>query len=352
VAVLRLSSVGDVVLCEPVLAALNAFFPGIEIGFVVKRRFRDLVDAHPAVRRVHALAGSSRSEMDDVIDEIRSVGYDAAIDLHHNARTMRILRCSRIPTVTSYRKREIGDALRVRLLRRPFRAGKLLVERYLEALTPLGVDASAMLDADGRTRRPRLYLSDEHRAGAAAAIERHGLADRAFAALVPGAMWPTKCWPRERYAAVAAGLVSRNGLRVLLLGGPPERALCDEIVRQAGTGVVSAAGETTLGQLGGIIERARVFVGNDSGPTHMAAALGVPTVALFGPTDPGQFDHAGQVALYRDLECSACSFYGGRRCPKGHWACMMGIEPREVLAAVGALLVAGRRPSDKDEGRA
>jgi ADP-heptose:LPS heptosyltransferase len=90
-----------------------------------------------------------------------------------------------------------------------------------------------------------------------------------------------------------------------------------------------------------VISRARLFVGNDSGPTHMARALGVPTVALFGPTDPGQFDFEGHALVYRDLACSACTFYGSRRCHLGHWDCMTAIGRDDVLEAARSLLSSG-----------
>jgi ADP-heptose:LPS heptosyltransferase len=130
---------------------------------------------------------------------------------------------------------------------------------------------------------------------------------------------------------------------VVLLGTRGERELCDEIVRMAGGRAVNAAGETTLGELAAVISNARLFIGNDSGPTHMAMALRVPTVAVFGPTDPGQFDFSGHALVYRDLDCSACSFYGGRRCRLGHWDCIASIGPDEVTGAAERLLEEGDR---------
>ena len=338
VAVIRLSSIGDIVLTEPVLAALSQSFPEAEIGFVVKRQFRDLVASHPALTGVHVLEDSAGSSLLRLARELRSTGYRAAVDLHRNLRTAFLIRASRIPMSTAYRKRELWDSLSVRLLRRPFRASGLLVERYLEALRSLGVPEASFRGPDGALRRPRLYLSEEDRAGAEEVLRRVGPSDGPYAVIVPGAKWATKRWPWERFAEVASGLVSRFGLGVLLLGARSETGLCDAVRRSAGAGVSSAAGLATLGETGGLISGARLFVGNDSGPTHMAMALGVPSVALFGPTDPGQFDHSGHELVYRDLECSACSFYGGRECPRGHWDCMMTVGAAKVLSASERLL--------------
>jgi ADP-heptose:LPS heptosyltransferase len=250
-------------------------------------------------------------------------------------RTARIVRSTRIPLRCSYRKRELADAVRVRLLSRPFRARRPLVRRYLDALSPLGIEAP--------TAAPKLYVGPADAEAGGALLERHGLNPGRFAALVPGSVWATKRWPSTGFAGVAARLVSERELPVLLLGSDAERALCDEVARKAGDGVTSAAGESTLGQLAAIVSRARLFVGNDSGPTHMAMALGVPTVALFGPTDPGQFDFRGHALVYRDLDCSACSFYGSERCRLGHWDCMLSITPDDVMGAVSRVFAGEER---------
>jgi len=328
--VLRLSSVGDIVLTEPAVAALRESFPGAAIGFAVKAQFRDLVASHPALSRVHLLDVSSSGGTASLVREIRDARYSAVVDLHRNARTARILHAAGIPVRTAYHKRELRDAVRVRLLRRPFRASKLLVQRYLDALVPLGIDAPYT--------RPRLHVSDRDAEAGQVTLTGLGIGSDAYAVLVPGSVWATKRWPGLRFAQLAASVVHELGLRVVLLGSPGERKLCERIASTAGSGAVSAAGETTLGQMAAIISRARIYVGNDSGPTHMARALDVPTVALFGPTDPGQFDFEGHALVYRDLPCSACTFYGSRRCHLGHRDCMNTIGRDDVLEAARSLL--------------
>ncbi|MFH1690530.1 MAG: lipopolysaccharide heptosyltransferase II [Candidatus Eisenbacteria bacterium] len=330
VVVLRLSSVGDVVLAEPVVAALHEAYPSARIGFAVKRSFRDLVAAHPAIRRVHELDTSSRGGTAALARELRDADYSAVVDLHRNMRTSRIVRSSRIPVRCSYRKREVGDAIGVRLLKRPFRARKMLVRRYLDSLAPLGIDAP--------TRAPRLYVAGSDVEAGRERLERLNVGAESFAVVVPGSVWATKRWPSSNYAKLAARLFSELGLKVVLLGSSGERELCDEIARNAGGGVLSAAGETTLGETAAVIARARLFVGNDSGPTHMAMALDVPSVALFGPTDPGQFDFRRHSLVYADLGCSACSFYGSERCRLGHWDCMLSVAPEDVVGAASRLL--------------
>ncbi len=330
--VIRLSSVGDIVLTEPAVAALRERFPDAAIGFVVKRRYIDLVSGNPAIDRVHVL-DETRGGLRRLSTELRAASYGHVVDLHSNARSRMLARAARPERVLRYRKREPMDALRVRLLRRPFRASRRLVVRYLEALAPLGVDVSY--------RMPRFHLrrADEERARER--LTEAGLDSVPLLVVAPGSVWPTKRWPVERFREVAARARERWGLVPVALGASDERDQCAEVVSGA-PGGWNAAGLLSLGESAAVIARARVYIGNDSGPTHIARALGTPTVAVFGPTDPGQFSFDGHELLYADLECSACSFYGGRRCPEGHWDCMRSLRPEDALAAVATLLSEGK----------
>jgi heptosyltransferase-2 len=330
VLVVRLSSLGDIVLTEPVLAALARELPGCEVGFAVKSAYSDLVSAHPGVARVHTLDPGRRGALSALCRDVRSRAYGAVVDLHRSARSAAIVRAARAPISTSVRKRERGDWLSVRVLGRPFRARKKLVERYLEALAPLGISAPYAA--------PRLHVPEADRRRAGAYLASRGL-DRGFAVIAPGAVWATKRWLAEGFARVA-GALSKDGIPVVLAGSVAERGLCLRVASEAGAPVLVTAGETGLGETAAIIERAALFVGNDSGLMHVAMALDTPTVAVFGPTDPGQFDFTGHALVFADVPCSACSFYGGRRCRLGHWDCMRLVESSDVVRAARALLAA------------
>ena len=328
--VVRMSSVGDIVLTEPVIAALKSAYPDARIGFIVKRKYVDLIASNPAIDTIHLLDDSSFSALRRLCREVRAGGYSAVVDLHRNARSLALTVCSRASLATAYKKRELKDSLRVRIGRRPFRASKRLVERYLDALAPLGLRPAC--------RKPRFHLSASDEEWAARYLDDLGLAPGAYAAVVPGALWATKRWPAKRFSAVSSALAAEFDLNVLLLGSMSERQLCEDIAGYAGSRVLVAAGETKLGQMAALIGSARIFIGNDSGPMHIAAALGTSTVAIFGPTDPGQFDFENNEVVYADLECSACSFYGTDACKLGHWQCMQSLSAGLVLSAVRRLL--------------
>ena len=298
--VVRLSSLGDIVLTEPVTAALRLARPDCEIAFAVKERFRDVVAGQPAVTAVHALPSGSAGALASLCREVRSRRYSAVVDLHGNARSRVVAAAAHAPVVSVYRKRDPGDWLRVRVARRPFRARVLTVDRYLAALTKLGIAAPSA--------RPQFRVPGRDAALADGRLAGRGLSAGRFTVVAPGAVWETKRWPAERFAEVVRELSQGEGLPCLLVGSEAERALCDEVAAAAGPGARagSVAGETTLRQTAALVSRAALFVGNDSGLSHLAMAAGTPTVAVFGPTDPGQLDFKGHAAVYADLSCSAC----------------------------------------------
>jgi ADP-heptose:LPS heptosyltransferase len=306
------------------------------IGFAVKERYAALVGGNPAVARIHTLRDGSPGNVLELCREIRRERYGTVIDLHGNARSALLATCAGARAITRYVKRDPGDALRVRLRRAPYRARRRLVERYLESLAPLGIEHAY--------RRPRFHPDAGSIASAGAYLRESGLEPGGYAAIVPGSKWPTKTWPAEGYGEVARALASEDGLPVLVLGSAAERGLADEVARRV-PGARSAAGAVSLGEAACLLSSARLAIGNDTGPTHIAMACGTPTVAIFGPTDPAQFDFEGHELIYADLPCSACSFFGSRRCRLGHWRCMRAIPPVTVLAAARRLLSGGGPPA-------
>ena len=326
--IVRTSSVGDIVLAEPVVSAIREAHPDAKIGFAVKERFRDLVAGNPDVSKIHAVRGGSPAALLALCAEVRRERYSVVIDLHRNARSVVLCGFSGARLTSRYRKREAGVSRRVRIGRAAYRASKRIVERYLDALEPLGIEQAY--------RAPRFHPEREAVDWARRFLSDVGLSPGGFAAIVPGSIWPTKRWPPERYAALAVGIGDELRLPVLLLGSSIERGLCERVAGDSGA--TNAAGRASLGQTAALIGMAGLYVGNDSGPTHIAMASGVPTVAIFGPTDPGQFDFSGHALVYADLPCSACSFFGTRSCRLKHWDCMMSLSADDVMAAARGLL--------------
>jgi heptosyltransferase-2 len=182
--------------------------------------------------------------------------------------------------------------------------------------------------------RPRLQAE---RLGVAALLEQHGLAPRGYWVFAPGAEYgAAKRWPISHYAAVAAGRHQRDGLPILLLGSQKEAPICDEIARAAPGACRVLAGRTSLDDAMALIAAARGMVSNDSGLMHVAAAFGLPQVAVFGSTSPQHTPPLNERARVlwlktmpgaSELECQPCF---ERECRYGHLRCLTEVTPDDV----------------------
>jgi len=170
-----------------------------------------------------------------------------------------------------------------------------------------------------------------------AAEERLRVTSGAIAALCVGSEWETKIWPAERFAALADRLAER-GLTPVLLGGRRGKPLAEAVQARAGARCVDTTGNP-IGEALAILSRSAICVGGDSGLVHAARAMGVPTVALFGPTTPSLHEWGPkQRAVALGLDCSPCSAHGQRRCPLGHHSCLRDLPAGLVLEHCEAVL--------------
>jgi ADP-heptose:LPS heptosyltransferase len=197
------------------------------------------------------------------------------------------------------------------------------------------VELLQALDVATTERRFTIPLTEADEHFAERAWRELGLrSDVPVVVLCPGAAWKTKQWGELNFARLNDALIRRFQVRTLLTWGPGEESLIQRVVRAtAYTPAIAPA--TTLLQLAALIARSRAFVGGDTGPLHLAAAVGTPTVALFGPSSPqrnGPYG-PGHVVLHRELPCSHCY---QRTC--NHWECLPSIEVDMVVNAVGKLL--------------
>ena len=160
---------------------------------------------------------------------------------------------------------------------------------------------------------------------------------RPIFAIAPAAAYgPAKEWPAENYGALIDLLARREDAEVVLVGAPSERAKCEEVAAASKAGAMVAAGHTNIGELIALLSLCDGFIGNDSGCMHLAGALGIPTVAIFGSTNPNRTGPLGPKTrvIYRKLECSPCL---ARTCRFGHYNCLTQIEPAELADAMAAM---------------
>ncbi len=333
--VIKLRYIGDVLLATPVLRALRERFPDAHLAVAVNRGTEDVLKWNPDLNEVLVVERSGLAAQFQFLQEIRRRGFDCVIDLTDGDRSAVLARCSGAPVRIGLNEEHRWRGLLYTTVVRPGPATVHRVERDLETVRPLGIQPKAgplILQTSPQDDEDAARWLKEM------AGENTPNSAKQLVMLQPGARYWFKAWPAERFAELAGRLAEKYGCRVLIGGDARERDLAEAIRANARAAAVSLAGRLTLRQYAAVLKRCALFVGNDNGPMHMAAALGVPLVALFGPSNPAEWGPRGArtEVLYRGLDCRRC-FHP--TCTRGEESCMRQITVDEVFAAASKLLV-------------
>ncbi|MFZ5875326.1 MAG: lipopolysaccharide heptosyltransferase II [Nitrospirota bacterium] len=319
--------IGDAVMATPTLTALRHGLPGTKITVLARSGVADVLIGHPAIDEllVDDHRGAHRGPIGRwrLASEIRRRGFDAALLLTNSFGSALVTAAARVPVRVGYRTDARGPLLTIALA--PPKPVPHMTRYYLGLAAPWGVT--------GNPRAVSLTVTDSERAAADRRLVEWGIgSDDRVAGLNPGAAYGSaKRWPADRFAAVAARL-AREGTAVVVLGAASERKLGEVVVAGLGRRAVNAAGLTTVREAMALMTRCSHLVTNDSGPMHLAAALGVPVTAVFGPTSPGATSPVGErvVILQRPVDCAPCRY---RECPIDH-RCMTSVGVDEVYNTV------------------
>ena len=335
--------VGDAILCIPALTALRARRPEAEICMLARPWVADLYSGQGLVDRLMAYDHRGRHRgplgVERLARELRAERFESAVLFQNAFEAAWIVWRAGIPERIGYARDARGPLL-TRAIPVPL-PGEIPAHEsnyYLELLRRAGWIDSLPEPGPIRVRVSPEVLERAEKFLCDAGCPPGGLRV-AFGA---GAAYGTaKCWPANRYAELARVLVADYGARVLLFGAASEASVAAEVEQGAGQGVINLIGRSAIGDLPALLARCGLFVGNDSGAMHVAAAVGVPVVAVFGPTDPGGTRPlTPQLSLVqRKVACSPCFL---RHCPIDH-RCMKSVELQMVIDAVRGRL-AGPAP--------
>jgi heptosyltransferase-2 len=328
--------IGDAVLSLPALEALRARFPKAEIVLLAKPWVSELYWYHPAVSRqiVYHPEGEHRGPWGfwKLVQELRAERFDAAILFQNAFHAAWMAWWARVPARIGYARDGRSALLAPRsgvVEPPPPAAYGHQVYYYLNLLFRAG-----LIDKPEPVREIRLRLADSERQWAGKRLGLLGLGGPRFlVGLHPGASFgPAKRWLPERYAALADRLIGALHADVLIFGSGEERPLAEQIARVMQHTPIVVAGETTLRQMMALLAECRLVVTNDSGPMHVAAALGLPLVAIFGSTDERSTGPVGSRTrvVKHSVACSPC---GLRACPID-FRCMQGLSVDDVYQAV------------------
>ncbi|MBI2374094.1 MAG: glycosyltransferase family 9 protein [Deltaproteobacteria bacterium] len=316
--VVRLTALGDVVLASVLPEALRRRFEGARVELVTEARFAPLMVEAAAFDRVIPYdRNGSHAGWAGVREVARAIGaerFDAVVDLQGKLRTRALLRHVKATTKLVLAKRSPLEGMLALFGHDPPLVHAHTLDLYLSAVSTLGVAAD-------ETARARLRR----------APRTHGMK----LGLSVGATHATKLWPHERFLELARELRRRfPNAELVPIGGPKDKSIVDVLAAEAnGRADVPSLDVVALWR---VVSDLDALVGVDSGPTHLAAAVGVPVVALFGPTSPRRWGPRGPAdrIVSRSLPCSPCSNTGGETCPIGTHACMREIQVAQVVAAL------------------
>jgi ADP-heptose:LPS heptosyltransferase len=331
------TAVGDSLLSTPALRLLRAAFPEAVIDLLVHGRCRDLFALNKNYDRLFTYRNNSLAR-GWLATRLARVAYDRVLVLHANESIRKML--ARLTYGQALNVQEWDDeGLMLSSVEVGYEVHTIL-RRQIMIRSLGGIDADVGVHMD-------LPLGSEDHRAAEAFLGRAGVADEKFACLHPGAADPYKCWPAERFGAVAAHLRRRHGLRVMVTGVGDEKSLFEAVGRAAGGDDLVQATDLPLRVLTALLARARVLVTNDTGPLHLALTQNTPSLSLFVPTDAATIGplQAGpnHVAIQKDRPCQPCLT---KKCQR--LDCMDLISVDEVLTEVDRLL--SREQSEANGG--
>jgi heptosyltransferase-1 len=295
--IVRLGAMGDVIHGLPTVAALHAAFPEAMIGWLIEERWAELLCTlstprsgprsaqRPQVDRIHTVntrqwrrapfAVATWERIAASLSDLRAAKYEIAIDLQGAVRSSLLARWSGAPVI--YGTAQPRENLATMFYTRPIiTSGQHVVEQNLSLAEAVAHRRMRLLPAE----LPRDAAAEQE-----CELRLKAYGAKGVALINPGAGWGAKLWPPERYGQVAEQL-SEDGLKVLINFGPGEEDLANEVERASNGAAEKFTG--TLTQLIALTRHISLFVGGDTGPMHLAAALGVPVVGIFGPTDPAR----------------------------------------------------------------
>jgi heptosyltransferase I len=334
--IVRLGALGDIVHTIPAAAALRAAMPEARIDWVVDARHRDVVDLVTVVDGVLPLEGRTLGAWTVAVRRLRLAAYDVALDFQGLMKSAVLARASGARRVAGFSIWHLREKAA-----RPFYsdtddgpAGHV-IRKNLSLLRVVGVESD------------RIEFPLAETDTVAVQSVRRLVGPGELALINPGAAWPNKRWPAERFGEVAAFLREVRGIASVVLWGPGEQELAREIVA-ASSGAAVVAPPTRVPDLVALAREATLMISGDTGPLHVVAAVGTPTVAIMGPTNPQRNGPwaANDVTVSRFEQCG-CQY--DRRCHERTW-CLDSVSVSEVTAAIQQRL--GSRMDADDRGSA
>jgi heptosyltransferase-2 len=312
VLIIRLSSLGDILLTTPLIRTLKNLYPQLNIDFIIREEYQETIKLNPHIKNIITISRDYNPEK--INEEIKNSDYDLIIDLQNNFRSRALTR-NTSPKIVRYKKPYLKRLLLVKFKINKFNDIVPIPVRYASSIPNFNLDNEGL-----ELFLPPITKSEFND-------------DTDIIGFCPGSRHKTKMWPTEYFIKLGNEL-NKNNFKVILLGGKDDRGICSEISDQIENSM-DLSNDNNLLKLAEEIKKCKAVICNDSGLMHTALAVGVPTIGIFGSTvkEFGFAPYKGKnlVLENNSLSCRPCSHIGLDECPKKHWKCLKDIDPSFVM---------------------
>ena len=317
VLIIRLSSLGDILLTTPLIRSLKVQYPNIQIDFLLKEQYRYTVQYNPHLRSVYTL----NENYDELAGIISKNKYDLIIDLQNNFRSHKLTRKTWSKKVR-FKKHDIRKMLLVKFKINMLKDLPQIPQRYSNTLKGFKLDDKGL----------EIFIPEN---------VKPDLADNGkYIGIAPGSRHFTKMWPSYYYIYLCK-MLTVNDFTVVLLGGQKDKKICSEI-SELFPKAINLCNEDDILQTGANMKKCSAIICNDSGLMHAACAVGVPVVSFFGSTAKEfgftPYNNKNLILENNSLSCRPCSHIGRDKCPKSHFNCMKEITPQMAFKNINRLI--------------
>ncbi len=330
--IIRLSSIGDIVLSTPLIRLLRKKFPFAQIDFLIKKEFAELLKFNPHLTNLIEFdASKGFKELLRLKSQILKERYDLIVDIHNNLRSV-FLRTFSGAKVLKVDKRVFKRLLLVKFKINLYKNIIPVAERYIETVSQLSIKndnqglelfvPNDVLDLS----KDKINFSNSER----------------YIAIAPSAKHETKRWLPERFAEVGDKLSENFNAKIILMGGKEDEQRCKLVESMMKNKPINICGKTSLLESAGILSLCEMLITNDSGLMHIASAMKTKVVAIFGSTvkELGFFPYGTKsIVVEKPISCRPCSHIGRDKCPKKHFKCMREIQVSDVYNACVELML-------------
>ncbi len=324
--IIQTAFLGDVVLTIPLIQAAKKYLKA-QISVICIPSTKNILEGHPSIDEIIVFdkKNSEKSffSLLKFAKKLKEKRFDVAVIPHPSFKSGLISYLAAIPERIGLSNSAGRFFFTDKVF---FDKNKHQLERYLDLLKHFGVDIKEKIKIEIKIEKEAEKFADDILPKA-----------EGIFGINPGSVWATKRWPAEKYAELSDKISKELGGQIVIFGGPDDIEIANSVEKNMKQRAINIAGKTTLKQLAASIKRCRIFITNDSGPIHIAAAMNIPVVEIFGPTIKqfGFFPYSkNAIVIEKNVPCKPCSPHGPNKCPKKHFDCMNKITVGEVFDAV------------------